>query len=117
HPAQISAYEGVGTICAPVVPRWVGAPLCCSALDTDHLTQVCDDLHQVGLCFDDRLQVLVGTGDLVHDPDVLTAFHTTGLGEQVPARERLAGLGPAHTSARTGRGGDVGGRVAKSTHE
>src|SRR5699024_2304565 len=91
-PARITASRGGGPLRALVAPRWC-APVWCSALDTDHLAQVCDDLHQVGLCFDDRLQVLVGTGDLVHDPDVLTAFHATGLGEQVPARERLAGLG------------------------
>src|SRR5699024_3536874 len=115
-PARITASRGGGPLRALVAPRWC-APVWCSALDTDHLAQVCDDLHQVGLCFDDRLQVLVGTGDLVHDPDVLTAFHATGLGEQVPARERLAGLGPAHTSARPVRSGVVGGRVAQSTHD
>jgi hypothetical protein len=46
----------------------------CSAFDADDLAEVGHDLDQVGLGGHDRLQVLVGTGDLVQHPGVLTAL-------------------------------------------
>ncbi len=94
-----------------------GAPRRGSALDAQHLAQRVDDLDEIGLGRHDRVDVLVGHGDLVDHALVLSALHALGRDVLVTrkgavrAREGDLGIIPGSMGARSyivrGRGNDA----------
>src|SRR6185503_387407 len=94
--SRLPVCSSVGRFRTPACPE---PPADKSALDADDLLQVGDDFDQVGLGGDDRVDVLVGGGDLVDDAGVLAGLDAGGLGDQVvdgiPALRLVAAHPPA----------------------
>ena len=67
--------------------------------------------------FDDRLEVLVGAGDLVDHAGVLAALHSRGLSGQVVEGEGPLGLRPRHPAAGAVGRGAVRRLVAEAAYD
>src|SRR5207253_3844520 len=60
-------------------------PHCCcpSPFDAQHLLELCDDLHEVGLLVHHGMDVFISLWNLIHDAVIFAAFDAGGLLAQV----------------------------------
>ena len=70
-------------------------------LHANDLLQCVERFHQISLVRHDLINVLVGSGDLVNNVDILPAFNALGLLDKVFLGECVLGLCPTHYSTGT----------------